>query len=91
MEITLDEAKKYLRQDSHDEDNLITSIILAATQMCKDVMRGDDTTLSDNEAISRIAILYAIGYLYEHREEADHKELELTLRALFFAIRKAAF
>lgn len=36
----------------------------------------------------RIAILYAVGYLYEHREEADHHGLMLTLRNLLFAIRE---
>ena len=30
----------------------------------------------------RVAILYALGYLYEHRDEADHKQLMLTLRVL---------
>ena len=36
----------------------------------------------------RVAILYALGYLYEHREEADHHELTLTLRSLLFGIRE---
>ena len=36
----------------------------------------------------RIAILYAAGYLYEHREEADHHDLMLTLRNLLFAVRE---
>ena len=36
----------------------------------------------------RVAILYAVGYLYEHREEADHHDLVLTLRSLLFAIRE---
>ena len=35
-----------------------------------------------------IAILYTAGYLYEHREEADHHDLTLTLRSLLFAIRE---
>ena len=30
----------------------------------------------------RVAILYALGYLYEHRDEADHKQLMLTLRSI---------
>ena len=33
----------------------------------------------------RVAILYALGYLYEHRDEADHKQLMLTLRSILFA------
>ena len=36
----------------------------------------------------RVAILYALGYLYEHREEADHHALSLTLRSLLSAIRE---
>ena len=36
----------------------------------------------------RVAILYAVAYLYEHREEADHHGLVLTLRSLLFAIRE---
>ena len=36
----------------------------------------------------RIAVFFTIGYLYEHREEADHHELVLTLRNLLFAIRE---
>ena len=36
----------------------------------------------------RVAVLYALGYLYEHREEADHHALALTLRSLLFGIRE---
>ena len=36
----------------------------------------------------RVAILYAVGYLFEHREEADHHALVLTLRSILFAIRE---
>ena len=36
----------------------------------------------------RIAILYTVGYLFEHREEADHHDLNLTLRNLLFASRE---
>ena len=36
----------------------------------------------------KVAILYALGYLYEHREEADHHALTLTLRSLLFGIRE---
>jgi hypothetical protein len=36
----------------------------------------------------RVAILYALGYLFEHREEADHHALTLTLRSLLFALRE---
>ena len=41
-----------------------------------------------NRELMRVAVLYALGYLYEHREEADHHELVMTLRNLLFAIRE---
>ena len=36
----------------------------------------------------KVSILYTVGYLYEHREEADHHYLVLTLRRLLFALRE---
>ena len=36
----------------------------------------------------KVAVLYALAYLYEHREEADHHGLTLTLRSLLFSIRE---
>lgn len=36
----------------------------------------------------RVAVLYALGYLFEHREEADHHALTMTLRSILFAIRE---
>ena len=55
---------------------------------------GSGTALYTEEEVSRIrevmkaAVLYALAYLYEHREEADHHGLTLTLRALLFSIRE---
>ena len=39
----------------------------------------------------RVGVLYALGYLYEHREEADHHDLVMTLRNLLFAVREGVF
>ena len=91
MPVTLEEAKTYLRVDSGDEDGLISDLLSTAMQMCRDVARADDATLNENAAITRIAVLYTVAYLYEHREEADHQTLLLTLRALLFGVRKEAF
>ena len=46
------------------------------------------TEIIQMRELLRVAILYAVGYLYEHREEADHHDLVLTLRSLLFAIRE---
>ena len=54
----------------------------------------EDTAPYTKEELSRIrevmkaAVLYALAYLYEHREEADHHSLVLTLRSLLFSIRE---
>ena len=47
--------------------------------------------LKELRAVFRVAILYALGYLYEHREEADHHGLLITLRSLLFAVREGVF
>ena len=49
---------------------------------------GVKKELSSEVGFRGIAILYAFGYLYEHREEADHHALLLTLRSLLFAVRE---
>jgi len=91
MPVTLEEAKNYLRVESGDEDGLISDLLSTAMQMCRDVARADDATLNENAAITRIAVLYTVAYLYEHREEANHQTLLLTLRSLLFGIREEAF
>ena len=99
--VTLEEAKEYLRVDSADEDATIASLLLTACILTKEVGRitdatwdsvetGDDSSmvLVQIRAVCRVAALYTLGYLYEHRDEADHHELLLTLRSLLFSIRE---
>ena len=98
--ISLEEAKGYLRVDTADEDAMIGILISAAERLCADVARLSDekweAVISDTEDASllpiretmKVAILYALGYLFEHREEADHHDLVLTLRSILFAIRE---
>ena len=98
--ISLNEAKGYLRVDTADEDAMIGILISAAERLCADVARLSDekweAVSSDTEDASllpiretmKVAILYALGYLFEHREEADHHDLVLTLRSILFAIRE---
>ena len=38
-----------------------------------------------------MAVLFAVAYLYEHREDADYHNLLLTLRSLLFGERRDAF
>ena len=98
--ISLEEAKRYLRVDTADEDAMIGTLLSSAGRFCADVARLTneqwEAVNSSQEAASllpvretmKAAILYALGYLYEHREEADHHDLTLTLRSLLFGIRE---
>ena len=90
--ITLEEAKQYLRVDFPDDDDLISILISTAQTLCMDIARMEDTDeFSASGENARTAVLYTVAYLYEHREEADHHALTLTLRALLFGVRKEAF
>lgn len=92
MLVTLAEAKEYLKVDFDDEDSFITHLIASAQKLCMSIVREDDeTAFEQNYTEARIAILYSVGYLYEHREEADHHALTLTLRSLLFGVRREAF
>lgn len=91
MFVTLEEAKGYLRVDSSDEDRFVLGLMETADSLIKNVTRRTPAGLKKHEAIIRTAELYVIAYLYEHREEADHKALTETLKYLLFGIRKERF
>ncbi|MBR7927065.1 head-tail connector protein [Aerococcaceae bacterium zg-ZUI334] len=92
MGLTLDDVKQYLRIDSSDDDSLLESLMVTAKHLCMHILRVDDlsSALLLSEEV-HTAMLYAIAYLYEHREEANHKDLTLTLRSLLFGLRKVDF
>ena len=91
MVVTLNEMKNYLRVDYDEDDALIENIIGASERLCMDVARMDSMEEFSAVGNAKISVLYAAAYLYEHREEADHRALTLTLRALLFGARKEAF
>ena len=47
--------------------------------------------LAQVRELLKVAVLYTLGYLFEHREEADHHDLTMTLRNLLFSIREGVF
>ncbi len=91
MLVSLENAKLYLRVDSKDEDDHITKLITVAEKMVKDIGRIDFSICKENPELIESAILYAVGYMYEHREEADYKKLTETLKYLLFQIRREEF
>lgn len=91
MIVALEEMKQYLRVDFPDDDSLIENLISSAEKICMDIMRTEDVNMLKNESNAKTAILYTVAYLYEHREDADHHALMITLRALLFGSRQEGF
>jgi len=92
MIVSLSEMKTYLRVDFSDDDTILTSMLNTAESLVADIIRVPRSILGDMTDVAiRTAIYYAVAYLYEHREEANHSELILTLRSLLFGLRKEGF
>lgn len=89
--IQLEDVKNYLRVDSEEDDELIISLISSSKNLCMSIARITEDEFEKEIDSLKIAIYYAIAYMYEHREEANHKELTLNLRALLFNVRRSEF
>lgn len=87
MLVSLAEAKEYLKVEYDDEDSLIESIIKSAEDLCADILRKEIT----EDATVRIAILFAVSYLYDSRGNTDTAELITMLKALLSGKREEAF
>ena len=89
--LTMDEAKQYLRIDDDDEDELIFNLIRAAEWLVMDVGRLSGGEFLENKRRIRAAALYALAYMYEHREQANYHDLIMMLRSLLFGVRRQVF
>ena len=89
MIVNLDEMKGYLRVD-FDDDALIENFITTGQNLCADIARLSVDELSAIPS-SKIAVMYAVAYLYEHREDADHHQLTISLRSLLEGVRRSVF
>ena len=87
MIVTLKETKKYLRVDHDDDDAIIRKFIRAAETLCEGTLRKPVEPLP----INKVAALFAVAYLYEHRESADMDELTRMLRYILATEREVAF
>lgn len=90
MIVELEEMKGYLRVDFDDDDELIKHFIVTGQNLCADIARISVEELSEIPS-SKIAVMYAVAYLYEHREDADHHALTISLRSLLFGSRREVF
>ena len=90
MIVSVDEMKKYLRVDYEDDDQLIESMINSSEKLCEDIARLSFDEINDLDKL-KIAVMYSVAYMYEHREEADYHTLTISLRSLLEGDRKSVF
>ena len=93
--ISVSDAKEYLRIDTDDEDRLIASLIITATEFVQSVMRK---TLDEFDKIPESvnqAVLFTIATLYENRQSCkdglDMEDLTDIIKRMTFAYRKEFF
>ena len=90
MIVGLDEMKGYLRVDFDEDNSLIESLIESSHKLCADIARLSVDELAAIPS-SKIAVMYAVAYLYEHREDADHHQLTISIRSLLEGVRRSVF
>ena len=91
MEGLMDKLKAYLRVDGDEENELLRELYSASCGLVADVLRVESIEeYLDNPKVD-MAVFYAVAYMYEHREEADHRLLMLNLRALLSSLREGVF
>lgn len=90
MVVSLEEMKQYLRVDFEDDDGFITNALHSAESLCADIARLSAEEFSETQT-AKIAVMYAAAYFYEHREDADHHALTLSLRSLLEGVRRSKF
>ena len=77
--VMTEEDMEELRKVDTDDDGNVTAIRTDAFSIAE--------VLQIREML-RVSTLYALAYMYEHREEADHHDLVITLRNILFAVRE---
>ena len=90
MVVSLEEMKQYLRVDFEDDDSFITNALHSAESLCADIARLSTEEFSETQT-AKIAVMFAVANLYEHREDADHHALTLSLRSLLEGVRRSKF
>ena len=90
MIVSVDEMRKYLRVDYSDDDDLIGNMIQSSEKLCEDIARLSFDEINDLDKV-KIAVMYSVAYMYEHREEADYHALTISLRSFLEGDRKSVF
>ena len=87
MLVSLEEAKAYLKIEYDEEDDLLLSLIASAEDLCATILRKD---LPEDDTV-RVAVLYAVSYLFDSRGETNMTDLVEMLKAILSGKREAIF
>lgn len=88
MVVTLEETKIYLRVDGGEEDALITNFISTAEELCEGILRYPLADLVEIPEAVKQSVLFAVGNLYQQRENTDMKSMLMVMTRLLFAQRQ---
>ena len=95
--LELKETKEFLRVDGHEDDMLISSLIVTAKELVEEVIRKKLEDFEEVPETIRQAMLIIVGTLYEERQISKRKDgvdisetLDLVRRMLF-AYRREKF
>ncbi|RWS41492.1 phage gp6-like head-tail connector protein [Bacillus mycoides] len=85
MALTLEEAKKYLRVDGNEEDDLIASFVTAAEIYIKNATSKNVELKSD---LAKLAARILISHWYENREAVGKAEqLAFSLQSILIQLQ----
>ncbi|MDD0821560.1 head-tail connector protein [Bacillus cereus] len=85
MVLTLEEAKKYLRVDGDEEDDLITSFVIAAEQYIKN---STSKNVNLNDELAKLAARILIAHWYENREPVGKTgKLSFSLQSILIQLQ----
>ncbi|MEK4497238.1 head-tail connector protein [Bacillus sp. FSL R12-0069] len=85
MVLTLEEAKKYLRVDGDEEDDLITSFVIAAEMYIKNATSKNVNLKSE---LAKLAARILIAHWHENREAVGKAEqLAFSLQSILVQLQ----
>ncbi|KWW50767.1 DNA-packaging protein [Bacillus cereus] len=85
MVLTLEEAKKYLRVDGDEEDDLITSFVIAAEMYIKNATSKNVNLKSE---LAKLAARILIAHWHENREAVGKAEqLAFSLKSILVQLQ----
>lgn len=88
MIVTLEETKLYLRVDGDEEDTLITNFISVAEELCEGILRFPLSEMAEVPEAVIQSVLFAVGNMYQQRENIEMKSVLEVMTRLLFAYRQ---